>query len=308
MSCSRPLQAAETARLQRFLEGRKASPHSSEKSGAVPLVSIVMPSLNQGRYIETAIRSVLNQSYPNIELIVIDGGSTDETVRILRSYGSDLRFFVGADRGQSHALNKGFALAQGAILGWLNSDDLYTPGSFSAGVDALLRHPEKSVVFGDYWLIDASGHITERVYAFDFSLRQFIYEGFHLNAQACFWRRDLMMRFGEFDESLHRTMDYEMLLRFGLLSGQEAFHRIEEALACFRRHPLQKTVGFDQVVESELRYVAKKHDLAPMGSIRRRVVRQLFRGRRVYWYVKRGGIRYLLRRWQRLGQVASSSG
>jgi glycosyltransferase involved in cell wall biosynthesis len=258
-------------------------------------ISVVIPSYNSVRYIERTLDSILAQSYPSVEVIVLDGGSTDGTVDVLRRYDRHLAFWESErDRGQSHALNKGFARATGDIFAWQNADDTYVAGAFEAVVDAFRLHPEKQIVFGDYYSIDAEDRVIERNLAFDFSLRQFIFEGFHLNAQATFWRRGVHCRFGSFDEALHYTMDYEMLLRFGLREGEAAFYRVDAPLACFRRHSAQKTQGFDATALAEHRRIADRWNTRRFDAPHR-WVRPLYRARRAYWYLRRGGGRMVVR-------------
>lgn len=268
---------------------------SSEEVDRLPLVSVVMPSLNQGRFIEQSIRSVLDQSYLNIELIVIDGGSSDDTVEILRRYDQSMAYWQSRpDRGQSHALNQGYERATGEILAWLNADDLLLPGAVAAAVDAFLSYPAAQVVFGDWISIDAEGKTIEHHYAFDMSRFHFLLEGFTCNSQAMFWRHELHKRFGEFDEALHRTMDYDMILRFSSLAPS-GFHRIDRPLAAFRRHKDQKTTGSDSpVVVAEHERIAARQNLSWKFSLRGQALRPLYRLRRAVWYLRRGGFMYLL--------------
>ena len=138
----------------------------------LPLVSIITPSFNQAQYIEATINSVLTQDYPNIEYIIVDGGSTDGTVEIIKKYTLDLRqqtvglqsraitsWVSEQDQGQTDAINKGFARAQGHILAWLNSDDTYEPGAISAAVKYLQEHPEAGMVYGDCNFINETGRV-----------------------------------------------------------------------------------------------------------------------------------------------------
>jgi glycosyltransferase involved in cell wall biosynthesis len=259
-----------------------------------PKISIVTPSYNQAQFLERTILSVLNQNYPNLEYIIIDGGSMDGSVDIIKKYEKYLIYWVSEkDRGQSNALNKGFYKASGDICGWLNADDLFLPDSFVKVIFAFKLSPNKKIVFGDYLNIDKNDNILELNYAFNFNLNHLIFEGFHNNAQATFWRSEVRHRFGLFDESLYYTMDYDMLLRFAINEGQKTFKRIPEVLACFRRHPLQKTQSFNKGALEEHIKIAKK-----LG-IKRFIkpykwLRILYRIRRGYWYLYRGGISYLL--------------
>src|SRR6266480_6689984 len=113
---------------------------------AGPLVTIVTPSYNQVHFIRATIESVLSQDYPHVEYLVMDGGSTDETASVVKDYASRLTFISEKDRGQSHAINKGFQMAKGTVLAWLNSDDLYLPGSIRTAVDAFQRNPSAGAV------------------------------------------------------------------------------------------------------------------------------------------------------------------
>src|SRR5690606_19446176 len=228
--------------------------------------------------------------YPNSEVIVIDGASTDGTVTLLEKYNHALAYWESApDRGQSHALNKGFIRATGDILAWQNSDDIYFPGAFSRVVEAFARRPDKSIVFGDWASIDAHDRFIERFPAFDYRIGQLVFDGFFLNAQATFWRRDVHARFGDFDESLHRTMDYDMLLRFGLVEGEGAFLRIDDLLAGFRRHPGQKTQGMDATALAEHTAIANRWRTGRFEK-GAKVRRLYYRTRRAYWYWQRNGL------------------
>lgn len=254
-----------------------------------------MPSSNQVQFIERSIFSILNQNYANLEFIIIDGGSTDGTVDIIKKYERHLAYWISEpDNGQSDALNKGFLRATGDIYGWLNSDDLYMPGAFSRAVAAFSKYPDKGIVYGDWLAIDANERTIAYEYAFDFNLNQFKYEGFHLNAQAMFWRRDVHERFGGFDPGLHNTMDYQLILAFGINEGNSAFLRVPEAFGCFRRYDAQKTGNFNERVLTEHRLMAERYGYAdkysPIGGAKR----ILYRFRRAYWYLKRGRIPYVL--------------
>jgi len=261
-----------------------------------PKISIVMPSFNHVRFIERSILSVLNQSYPNLQLIIIDGGSTDGTVNIINKYASYIDYWVSEkDSGQSDALNKGFVLANGELFGWLNSDDLYLPNAFYSVVAEFNQHPDKSLVFGDWLSIDENDIFIDLNHAFDFSLNQFKYEGFHLNAQSMFWRSSLHKKFSGFDMDLYNTMDYQMILEFGLLA-EKGFLRIPKVLGAFRRYEGQKSAGFTDRVLSEQRKIAVHYGYIDKYLRIGRFKRFFYRLRRAYWYVKREGLMGLVRR------------
>ncbi|MBN2547924.1 MAG: glycosyltransferase [Anaerolineales bacterium] len=211
----------------------------------LPLVSIMTPSFNQGQFLEQTICSVLEQDYPQIEYLIIDGGSTDGSLEIIRRYADRLAQWVSEpDRGQSHAINKGLQRARGDILGWLNSDDLLLPGTVSRVVQAFRSHPDVDVVYGRLERIDAQGRLVptpilpkDRV-TFNQSL---VIGECVVNQPGSFWRRSATEKVGCLDENLIYAMDYEYWIRLAL-AGM-AFLRLDEPVARFRLSSASKTVG-----------------------------------------------------------------
>lgn len=279
---------------------------SQDENFAWPKISIVMPSFNQVDFIERSILSVINQNYPYLQFIIIDGGSTDGTVEIIRKYEDYLDFWVSeTDKGQSDALNKGFVRAVGDVYGWLNSDDLYLPNAFFYAIEAFTHNSDKSVVFGDWLSIDENDNVLDFNHAFDFSVNHFKYEGFHLNAQSMFWRSSVHREFGGFHVDLYNTMDYQMILEFGVKFGQEKFLRISKTLAAFRRHEGQKTGGVTDRVIREHREIAVFYGYTDKYHLAGKLKRLIYRARRAYWYMRRGGLLYLIARFKTSFQHAN---
>ena len=203
------------------------------------LVSIVTPSLDQGRYVREAIESVRAQTYSPIEHIVVDGGSTDGTLEILGEY-EELRWVSEPDGGQSHALNKGFALATGEILGWLNADDAYEPGAVAAAVEAL-RSAGAGLVYADVTRVDDDGVNPRRIRSRpEFDLWTELNLGCGIYSPAVFFTRDALESAGGIDESLHLTMDYDLWLRIGM---RFPVRHVDAVWAIQRRHEEAKSVS-----------------------------------------------------------------
>ncbi len=223
--------------------------------------SIIIPSYNSGVFIERSIRSVLDQKWPETELIVIDGGSRDETVGVLERYADQLAYWESLpDQGQSDALNKGFARATGEIYGWLNADDLYLPNAF-ASVAAAFAADRTKLVYGDWLSIDRDDAQLFHHIALPPSLPRLVADGFQFNLQATFWRATLHERAGPFDLNLHRTMDFDFAVALLQTVRSREIAVLEEPLGAFRRHPEQKTQGFDSTVEAEQRAIAAKRGI-----------------------------------------------
>jgi glycosyltransferase involved in cell wall biosynthesis len=211
-----------------------------------PRITIVVPSYNQGPFIEETIRSILLQGYPQLELMVIDGGSSDETVDILQRYAPWLAYWVSEpDRGQTHAINKGLSRATGEIFAYLNSDDLYLPGALAAAAEAFGEHPEVDVVHGVCVYIQDTGEerfrVQGRVDGFESYLR--IWERLarreFLTQPEVFCRTRAVVDAGGFREELRSVMDLEMWLR--LLSRGSRFLAIDVPIARFRTYAAQKS-------------------------------------------------------------------
>ena len=226
-----------------------------------PKISIITPSYNQGRFIEETIRSVLLQGYPNLEYIVMDGGSDDNSVEIIRRYEKYLAHWVSeADNGQTHAINKGFALASGAIAAWINSDDLYVKDALNTVTQWMAPHGKilRPIVYGDCDVIDMDGTFQKRWPATPVTTERLI----------TFWRRNAFipqptvfmardtLRDIRLDESLRYVMDWELYLR---LSAKYPFFHIPACLAEFRIHPGAKTSEGERRFRAEQILISKRY-------------------------------------------------
>lgn len=208
------------------------------------LVSIITPSFNQARYIEATLDSVLSQDYPEIEYIVMDGGSTDGTVDILKRYEHRLAGWVSEkDRGQTDAINKGFARARGEVLAWLNSDDTYQPGAVREAVEALRAHPEAALVYGDANYIDETGRVIGRFPAAQTDYRRLRQGYVHIPQQAAFWRASRWRQVGPLDDSFFFAMDYDLWVRLAGLAP--LVYLPGKVWANFRLHRDAKTISAD---------------------------------------------------------------
>lgn len=230
----------------------------SVASSDQPRISIVTPSYNQGQFIEETIRSVLLQGYPNLEYIIIDGGSTDNTIDIIRKYEPWITSWISEpDRGQSHAINKGLQRATGEWVAWLNADDIYMPGAIFTVAKTISQAVTPSWVVGTTIVCDQklteidrfkpNLHTAQLGTPANAALSWIDFvctkrSGIALPQPSSFWRREAVEKAGSIDESLKYVMDHE-------LYGRLAFHGfrpvlLDEPLACFRTHKEQKTTDF----------------------------------------------------------------
>jgi glycosyltransferase involved in cell wall biosynthesis len=215
-------------------------PPSSAPGGAWPRISLVTPSRNQGRYIEATLLSVIHQGYPDLEYIVMDGASSDGTAEILKRYSSSLAYWESTpDRGQAHAINKGWQRAAGKYLWWLNADDLLTPGSLFTAAALLEGSPETDMVYGDTYLIDPDGEIVGDTRYEEFDFDRFLLNRLDLPQAGALVRRSALDRVGFLNEDLHYLMDYDFWIRLALAGGR--FARVSRPLALFRLHEEGKT-------------------------------------------------------------------
>jgi hypothetical protein len=206
-----------------------------------PRVSIITPSYNQGQFIEETVRSVLLQGYPDLEYIIIDGGSTDGSVDTIRRYADWLDYWASEpDRGQAHAVNKGLRRATGQVIAWLNSDDLFLRGTLAAVTAALARTDEPAVVTGDYEDIDAAGVVQGTRRGMNPTQEDLYVCRAYLGQPATFFTRAALERVGHLNESLHYAMDHDLFIRMRALVP---FQLLPRVLAQLRLHPGAKTVS-----------------------------------------------------------------
>lgn len=222
-------------------------------SGKNLKISIITPTLNQAQFIEETILSVLNQNYPDFEHIVIDGGSKDNTLDILKKY-SHLKWVSEKDKGQSDAINKGFRMATGDIVAWINSDDYYAENTFNLINNYFSANPDCSILYGDITYISQSGSILYTLTGDDVSFEKLLDFPDNVRQPSTFWRKEVLEKVGYIKESLHLVMDLEFFLRIGKIYK---FHYLPENLSFFRFYENNKTTVFLRKQVFEMHKVIK---------------------------------------------------
>jgi glycosyltransferase involved in cell wall biosynthesis len=220
----------------------------------LPSISVVTPSFNQGRFIERTIQSVLSQEILDLEHVVIDAGSTDQTLSVLRRYEKRLHWTSEKDKGQADAVNKGIKATRGPIIGWLNSDDIYYPNAISEVLTFFDKHPEKDVVYGNADHIDINDSVIEPYYTEDWDYNR-LKEICFICQPAVLFRRRLIDKMGFLDDNLKYCMDYEYWLRLGTTTP---FVHLNKKLAGSRMYEENKTLGARVAVHREICYMLRK--------------------------------------------------
>jgi glycosyltransferase involved in cell wall biosynthesis len=217
---------------------------------ALPKISVVIPSFNQGQFIERTISSVIGQRYENLELILVDGGSNDSTLTIASKYRQLFACIISEpDDGQAHAIQKGFAIASGDIHAWLNSDDCYAPGALAFVGKWFQTHPRTSLLYGDYAKIGPDDSFLEHKKQPSFHLGIMKYAYLTIPQQSAFWRSDIYRTVGGVNPTFRFTMDYDLFMRIALKSARVVHVRRE--LAYFRIHESSKTSTLEDVRKEE---------------------------------------------------------
>jgi glycosyltransferase involved in cell wall biosynthesis len=212
-----------------------------------PRLSIVTPSYKQGQFLEATIRSVLLQGYPNLEYIIIDGGSNDESVDIIRKYEKFLSYWVSEpDGGQTDAVNRGIIQSNGSILGWINSDDIYTQGTFTEIINAFTENPDSSVVHGNRILIDECDRVfgCSPLPEFKPPITPFV-----VTTETTFWRKDVMDKVGLLNTDFRFAMDLEFISR--IYCHNPNFVKLDSYLGYFRCHSQAKSSNISQIGAEE---------------------------------------------------------
>lgn len=249
-------------------------------------VSIITPSFNQAEYLEQSICSVLGQEYPNLEYIIVDGGSTDGSVEIIRKYADRLAWWVSEpDSGQAEAINKGLRRATGDVVAWLNSDDIYAPGVFDHAAVEMERHPNAGLVYGNAVTFDQDGRPLNDLEFDDWGLEGLV--AFNIICQpAVFMRREVLEQAGYLNETYHFLLDHELWLRIATIAE---IHHVPRVWAFARHHAAAKNVaqaaGFGEEAYRILDWMQTEPELAALLARSRR---------RVWAATHRFNARYLL--------------
>jgi glycosyltransferase involved in cell wall biosynthesis len=228
-----------------------------------PLVSVVTPSFNQGKYLEDTIQSVLAQDYPSLEYLIVDGGSTDTSVDIIQKHSADLAWWVSEpDEGQASAINKGMAQSKGEIVAWLNSDDLYFPGAVKSAVDMMLAEPQIGMVYGNAVTIDEKGRPIRELIFPNWKLEDLIQ--FRIICQpSVFMRRSSYEKVSGLDLSYHFMLDHHLWIR---IARQSHIKHVAEIWSAARHHMAAKNVSHSSGFGTEslrlLEWMETEPDLA----------------------------------------------
>jgi glycosyltransferase involved in cell wall biosynthesis len=218
-------------------------------------ISIITPTLNHARFIEDTIQSVLNQDHKDVEHIVVDGGSTDGTIEILKKH-PHLKWISEKDTGQSNAINKGFRMATGDIIAWCNSDDYYERNVFSEIAAFFRDHPDCCFLYGDITYIKEDKNVIFKFSGNDMSFASLLKNPDLVRQPSCFWRKELLQTIGFLNEDLHLVMDYDYILRIG---RKHPFCYMPKNLSYFRFYAENKTTKMVKRQVRELRAVMKEY-------------------------------------------------
>jgi len=240
-----------------WTEETPRAPESMPGEKSWPRISIVTPSYNQGQFIEETIRSVLLQGYPDLEYIIMDGGSTDQSVSIIERYEDFLTYWVSKpDGGQSRAIVKAFDMATGDIVAWLNSDDIYLPGTLQKISGAYSVDPSVEWWIGNTLMVDQQNHVVKRWYARPTDLQKLLYSGMTAAQPSTFWRYDKYLEYGRLDADMQFCFDYDLNIRFAQKTSPT---RIDAFLSAFRFHPESKTCTLASIRHEEDQQVWQRY-------------------------------------------------
>ena len=245
------------------------------KDPKFPKISIVTPSYNQVEFLEKTILSVLNQNYPNLEYIIIDGGSTDGSLEIIKKYEKYLTYWVSEkDNGQADAINKGFQKSSGEILAWLNSDDLYLPNTLLKIKNVFTKYKEITFLYGHSLLINSKDNITRSLYTVPQTYNSYIYNEGNIFQGTVFWRRNIFYKYRMLDKKLEFAMEYKLFDKF---FKNEKGYFVNDILAAYRLHKKAKSYQISNEIKSV--------ELNNIRKIKSNIILKIYyRFRRIFYY------------------------
>jgi glycosyltransferase involved in cell wall biosynthesis len=269
-----------------FLHNDSVNRNITDEASEFPKVSIITPSYNQGEFIERTILSVLNQDWPNIEYIIVDGASTDNTREIIEKYEQHLVWWVSEpDKGQTNAINKGIKMATGKYITWICSDDILLPGAITKLVTILEKNPQIGMVFGGVAFLDEYDMVTKTLAYTDMTLEKLLYHKHSTIAQpSSLLRRKSLDDAGGLDESLTYCMDYDFWIRLHRIAG--SINLDDSFLSGYRLHTRSKTVGSYPKMALEKIRVNRKYTKNIINKV-------IYKH---YWYIIEGCIKSFMRR------------
>lgn len=254
-----------------------------------PLISVIVPSYNQGRYVRDTIESILSQEYRPIQIHVIDGGSTDETVDVLKSFGSipELLWVSERDRGVVDAVNKGFAQVTGDLIAIQSSDDMYLPDAFTRVVSAFRKYPQAGLIYGDTIKVDAAGNELQKARIGSFSLENLFLLKTWIPQPSAFFRKEMLAACGGWDETIPYAPDTDLWIR---MAFRTEVIKLDEFLSMRRMHDAQRDTQADKIVRDYTKMILQSPDIAaaPVGvrraaSASTHLIRIRYNSSRSYW-------------------------
>jgi glycosyltransferase involved in cell wall biosynthesis len=253
----------------------------------MPKISVVVPSFNQAKYLELTLRSILDQQYPNLELIVIDGGSKDESPDIIRKYEKHMKFWCSEpDGGQTQGLIKGFSHATGEILCFLNSDDLFEPGALREVGEYFARHPDADAVYGNALWIDADGNTLQPKKEIPFNRFIWLYTYNYIPGMSMFWRRTIYDKAGGLNPAFQLAFDADLWIRFSDAHGK--IKHVARQWSRMRYYPDQKNRRLREQSDREDMLIRSRYWKNQVMPSTYHLRRKIARGLRILWKLLSG--------------------
>lgn len=262
------------------------------KDTRYPKISVITPSYNQADFLEKTILSILNQNYPNLEFIIMDGGSTDHSVDVIKKYEKYIDYWVSEkDGGQTAAINSGFRKATGEWVTFQNSDDVFAANALINVAKGIKENPDVDVFFGHLLMIDGEDLVFEHKKQIPFWNQAQVYEGMQVFNQCMIFKRDLLLQHGYFDENYKFAFDYEICTRWGSIPGIK-FKLLDDFWGCFRQHELAKSSTIFTVGLSEHQKIKNHYSKQVRASFPESILLKIIKLRKLSLFLLNGDLAY----------------